>query len=105
MCVASPSTPPPFFCRPSRRCAQNQRFSLLNPEEEKYAAEIETAVYNALLKNLVKRGEAGRVTEPRRDISRGTTEQRAAAMASQLEADAESGATPPLCTKDCKMVP
>jgi DUF1680 family protein len=87
----------------------NQRFSLLNPNEEKYAAEIETAVYNALLKNIVKRPSTGEDTpyheaSSRQEISRGTPEQRNAAELSQLEADAASGATPPLCTKDCKMV-
>ena len=33
----------------------SQRFQLLNPENEKYTAAIETAVYNALLRQMVHR--------------------------------------------------
>ena len=36
----------------------NQRFQLLHPEEEKYSAQIETAIYNALLRAMVPRPSA-----------------------------------------------
>ena len=89
----------------------NQRFSLLYPDQEKYAAEIETAVYNALLKNLVKRPAskeeaAAHASLPRTETPRGTPDQRAAALASQLEADQAAptaAVSPPLCTSGCKM--
>ena len=100
------------LCR--RRIKFNQRFSLMYPDEEKYAAEIETAVYNALLKNIVKRAAseeeaAARASawgHARAELPRGTPLQRAGARASQLEADMHDGGmhdTPPLCTSGCKM--
>ena len=90
----------------------NQRFSLLKPTEEKYAAEIETAVYNALLKNIVKRPASEKEAADLASVSRvetsgrGTRMQRAAALTSQLEADdatLSGSASPPVCTKSCRM--
>ena len=37
----------------------NQRFQLLNPDDEKYTARIENAIYNALLRTMVPRPKAG----------------------------------------------
>eukprot|EP01052_Picozoa_sp_SAG31_P038610 SAG31_NODE_5192_length_2689_cov_1.621622_3_plen_663_part_01 len=117
-----------------------QRFQLLHPQAEKYSAEIETALYNAMLRQMVQRpkhddhdetaehpghvypGPAqGLPPRPgeRVPLPRGTPEQQAAALTSQIEADEQTAnaaalalqaritSSPPLCNggaQECLMV-
>eukprot|EP01050_Picozoa_sp_SAG11_P019309 SAG11_NODE_3055_length_2725_cov_1.795126_2_plen_225_part_00 len=78
----------------------NQRFQLMNPTVEKYSAEIETALYNAMLRQMVKRPSTNHghghgdghgpveglppAAADRAPLARGTPEQQAAALASQV---------------------
>ncbi len=84
----------------------NQRFLLMNPLNESYAAAIETSLYNALLRQMVFRSAtpAGRNSIPststRRQrgyvpyYSRGTLSQNIAAWMSQSLADSDASLPP-----------
>jgi hypothetical protein len=93
----------------------------MNPSEEKYSAEIETALYNAMLRQMVQRPTADghshghtHIHSPvsslpprpseRSPLPRGTPAQQAAALASQLEAD-EQTATAAALAADARAPP
>ena len=84
----------------------NQRFQSLSPSNETYAANIETAIYNAMLRAMIARPPAGTGNTATNTDSggansnsnsgsawfpamKGTVEQRQAAASSQLAADAD----------------
>ena len=96
--------------RPGQCCTTfwikfNQRFQLLHPDEEKYTAHIENAIYNALLRTMVPRPPAGDAssfrTKPteaeRREQmahSKGDAVQKEGWLAAQLAADRDSTLPP-----------
>ena len=72
----------------------NQRFHLLRPHEEKYVAQLESALYNAGLRQMVRRTATRVERGGRPGAWRGSEAQRAAASASQRAADGD-GTLPP----------
>jgi len=70
----------------------NQRFHLLSPDNEQYTAQIETAIFNALLRQMAFRSNTTQTSGRRRasppyTSHKGTPMQRSMAAASQLQSD------------------